>query len=52
MADWRDGSAVKSTQCSYGGPGFGYQYPHDDSQPSVCNSSWGNLRSSSDLLGH
>jgi hypothetical protein len=33
--DWRDASAVKSTDCSSRGPEFNSQQPHGDSQPSV-----------------
>jgi len=33
--DWRDGSAVKSTDCSSGGPEFNSQQSHGGSQPSV-----------------
>jgi hypothetical protein len=32
---WRDGSAVKSTDCSSSVPEFNYQQPHGASQPSV-----------------
>jgi hypothetical protein len=32
---WRDGSAVKSTNCFSRGPEFNSQQPHGDSQPSV-----------------
>jgi hypothetical protein len=32
---WRDGSAVKSTDCSPGGHEFKSQQPHGGSQPSV-----------------
>jgi hypothetical protein len=32
---WRDGSAVKSTDCSSGGPKFKSQQPHGGSQPSI-----------------
>ena len=32
---WRDGSAVKSTDCSSEGPEFKSQQPHGGSQPSV-----------------
>jgi hypothetical protein len=32
---WRDGSAVKSTDCSSRGPEFKSQQPHGGSQPSV-----------------
>jgi hypothetical protein len=35
MLEWRDGSAVKSTNCSPGGPGFKSRQPHGGSQPSV-----------------
>ena len=35
---WRDGSAVKSTDCSSRGPEFKFQKPHDGSQPSVMRS--------------
>jgi hypothetical protein len=35
---WRDGSVVKSTDCSSGGPKFNSQQPHDGSQPSVMGS--------------
>lgn len=31
---------VKSTYCSYKGPGLGAQYPCGSSQPSICNSSF------------
>jgi hypothetical protein len=33
--DWRDGSVVKSTDCSSKGPEFNSQQPHGGSQPSV-----------------
>ena len=33
--DWRDGSAVKSTDCSSRGPEFNSQQSHGGSQPSV-----------------
>jgi hypothetical protein len=36
--DWRDGSAVKSTDCSSRGPEFNSQQPHGGSQPSVMGS--------------
>ncbi|CAO2590642.1 hypothetical protein LEMLEM_LOCUS5939, partial [Lemmus lemmus] len=29
---WRDGSVVKSTDCSSRGPGFNSQHPHGSSQ--------------------
>jgi len=32
---WRDGSVVKSTDCSSRGPEFKSQQPHGGSQPSV-----------------
>jgi hypothetical protein len=32
---WRDGSVVKSTNCSSKGPEFKSQQPHGGSQPSV-----------------
>jgi hypothetical protein len=32
---WRDGSSVKSTDCSSRGPEFNSQQPHGGSQPSV-----------------
>jgi hypothetical protein len=32
---WRDGSAVKSTDCSSKGPEFKSQQPHGDSQSSI-----------------
>jgi hypothetical protein len=32
---WRDGSVVKSTDCSSGGPEFNSQQAHGGSQPSV-----------------
>ena len=35
---WRDGSAVKSTDCSYEGPEFKSQQPHGGLQPSVMTS--------------
>jgi hypothetical protein len=35
--DWRDGSEVKSTDCSSEGPEFKSQKPHGGSQPSVLN---------------
>jgi hypothetical protein len=35
---WRDGSAVKSTNCSSRGPEFKSQHPHGGSQPSVMRS--------------
>jgi hypothetical protein len=35
---WRDGSAVKSTDCSSEGPEFNSQQSHGGSQPSVMGS--------------
>jgi hypothetical protein len=35
---WRDGSVVKSTDCSSEGPEFKSQQPHSDSQPSIMRS--------------
>jgi hypothetical protein len=35
---WRDGSTVKSTNCSSRGPEFNSQQPHGGSQPSVMGS--------------
>jgi hypothetical protein len=35
---WRDGSVVKSTDCSSRGPAFNSQQPHGGSQPSVMGS--------------
>ena len=35
---WRDGSVVKSTDCSSRGPEFNFQQPHGGSQPSVMGS--------------
>jgi hypothetical protein len=35
---WRDGSVVKSTDCSSEGPEFKSQQPHGGSQPSVMRS--------------
>ena len=35
---WRDGSAVKSTDCSSRSPEFNSQQPHGGSQPSVMGS--------------
>ena len=39
MAGWRDGSVVKSTDCSSKGPEFNSQQPHGRPQPSVMRSS-------------
>jgi hypothetical protein len=35
---WRDGSAIKSTNCSSRGPEFNSQQPHGGSQPPVMGS--------------
>jgi hypothetical protein len=35
LLGWRDGSAVKTTDCSSKGPEFKSQQPHGGSQPSV-----------------
>jgi len=35
---WRDGSAVRSTDCSSRGPEFNSQQPHGGSHPSVMGS--------------
>jgi hypothetical protein len=35
---WRDGSAIKSTDCSSRGLEFKFQQPHGGSQPSVMRS--------------
>jgi hypothetical protein len=35
---WRDGSVVKSTDCSSRGPEFNSQQPHGGSQPSIMGS--------------
>jgi hypothetical protein len=35
VSGWRDGSVVKSTDCSFRGPEFSFQQPHGGSQPSV-----------------
>jgi hypothetical protein len=35
---WRDGSVVKSTDCSSKGPKFKSQQPHGGSQPSIMRS--------------
>jgi hypothetical protein len=35
---WRDGSVVKSADCSFEGPEFKSQQPHGGSQPSVTKS--------------
>ena len=35
LGGWRDGSEVKSTDCSRIGPEFNSQQPHGGSQPSV-----------------
>jgi hypothetical protein len=36
--DWRDGSVVKSADCSSEGPEFKSQQPHGGSQPSITKS--------------
>jgi hypothetical protein len=36
--DWRDGSVVKSTNCTSRGPEFNSQQPHGGSQPSLIGS--------------
>jgi hypothetical protein len=38
LQGWRDGSVVKSTDCSIRGLEFSSQQPHDGSQPSVMGS--------------
>ena len=38
LGGWRDGSAVKSTNCSPRGPEFNSQQPHGGSQSSVMGS--------------
>jgi hypothetical protein len=38
LGGWRDGSEVKSTDCSSEGPEFKSQQPHGGSQPSVMRS--------------
>ena len=41
---WRDGSVVKSTDCSSEGPEFKFQQPYGGSQPSITRSDalfWG-----------
>jgi hypothetical protein len=38
LRGWRDGSAVKSTNCSSRGPEFNSQQPYGGSQPSVFGS--------------
>jgi hypothetical protein len=35
---WRDGSVVKSTDCSSRGPEFNSQKPHGGSQPTIVGS--------------
>jgi hypothetical protein len=35
---WRDGSMVKSTDCSFEGPEFKSQQPHSVSQPPIMRS--------------
>jgi hypothetical protein len=44
LRGWRDGSVVKSIDCSSEGPEFNSQQPHGGSQPSVMGSDalfWG-----------
>jgi hypothetical protein len=36
--DWRDGSVVKNTVCSFRGPEFNSQQPHGGSQASIVGS--------------
>jgi hypothetical protein len=38
LEGWRDGSVVKSANCSSEGPEFKSQQPHGGSQPSVTKS--------------
>jgi len=38
LQGWRDGSAVKSTDCSSRGPEFEFPLPYDGSQPPVMGS--------------
>jgi hypothetical protein len=38
ISGWRDGSEVKSTDCSLGGPELNSQQPHGDSQLSLMGS--------------
>jgi hypothetical protein len=38
LGGWRDGSVVKSTDCSSRGPEFNSQQPRGGSQPSVMGS--------------
>jgi hypothetical protein len=38
LLGWRDGSVVKSTDCSTEGPEFKSQQPHGGSQPSIMRS--------------
>jgi hypothetical protein len=38
LLGWRDGSEVKSTDCSSKGPEFNSQQPHGGSQPSIIGS--------------
>ena len=49
--DWRDGSGVKSTGCSYRGPRFNSLHPHGGSQPSITPVP-GDPMPSSNLQGH
>jgi hypothetical protein len=47
---WRDGSAVKSTDCSSRGLEFKSQQPHGGSQPSVMGSNAGVSEDSCSVL--
>jgi hypothetical protein len=38
LKGWKDGSVVKSTDCSSKGPVFNSQQPHGGSQPSIMGS--------------
>lgn len=46
----KDGSVIRSTYCSYRGPGFSSKYPHEDSQLFVTQVLGDNTLS--DLLRH
>lgn len=49
----KDGSAIKSTGCSYKGPRFSSQHPNGDSQPSVTQAPMGlGSDTFSGLVGH
>jgi hypothetical protein len=43
---WKDGSAVKSIDCSSRGPEFNSQQPHGGSQPSVMGSDANGIQTS------